>query len=129
MRSLAAAALAALLAGGPRPVAAAVIPPTRAAWEKLNPLGGEFEGGRYAVLHEEAPAFEVARGFAPSSNLVIEAAFTPERDIPGEGNAALAIWESPGRYWHLFLSKGRSGVRRFGLTPTEYRSQLSATAE
>ncbi|MBR0057586.1 MAG: hypothetical protein IJP66_09680, partial [Kiritimatiellae bacterium] len=129
MRSLAAAALAALLAGGPRPVAAAVIPPTRAAWEKLNPLGGEFEDGRYVVLHEGAPAFEVARGFAPSSNLVIEAAFTPERDIPGEGNAALAIWESPGRYWHLFLSKGRSGVRRFGLTEIGSYAQLQDSLE
>ena len=58
--------------GGPGIVPAAVIPMTRTAWEKYQPLGGEFEVGRYVTTHEFAPAFEVARDFASSSNLVVE---------------------------------------------------------
>ena len=105
------------------------IPMVRAAWEKHNPLGGEFENGRYVVLHEQAPAFEVARDFPASSNLVVEALFTPERDIPGEGNSAIAILESPGRYWHLFLAKNGRGVRHFGLNELGGYTQLQASLD
>ena len=104
-----------------------ILPMARDAWEKCNPLGGEFENGRYVVSHEEAPAFEAARDFPASSNLVVEALFTPVRDIPGEGNSAIAILEAPGRYWHLFLSKGRRGVRRFGLNELGNYTQLQAS--
>ena len=103
------------------------LPMERSAWEKYQPLGGEFENGRYVVLHEEAPAFEAARDFPASSNLVVEALFTPERDIPGEGNSAIAVLEAPGRYWHLFLSKGRGGVRRFGFNELGNYTQLQAS--
>ena len=108
--------------------AAAPLPMERAAWEKLNPLGGEFTAdGGYEILHEEAPAFEVAREFPPASNLVVEADFTPGRKVPGDGNSAIAVVESPGRYWHLFLSENNRGVRRFGLTEIGGVSQIQAT--
>ncbi|MBR4613615.1 MAG: hypothetical protein IKO40_12975, partial [Kiritimatiellae bacterium] len=94
-----------------------VIPMTRAAWEKYQPLGGEFENGRYVTAHELAPAFEVARDFAPSSSIVVEATFTPQRKAgEGEGNAAIAIFESPGRYWRLSLDEPRAGQHTFGFT-------------
>ena len=64
--------------GGPGIVPAAFIPMTRTAWEKYQPLGGEFADGRYITTQEFAPAFEVARDFVPSSNLVVEATFTPK---------------------------------------------------
>ena len=123
--------LAALLAvGGPGIVPAAVIPMTRTAWEKYQPLGGEFEDGRYITTHEFAPAFEVARDFVPSSNLVVEATFTPKRRVgagTGNANASIAILESPGRYWHLFLDESRAGRHTFGLTELGGTSQIQST--
>ena len=120
-------------AEGPAPpqdaAAAQPLPLVRAAWEKLNPLGGEFEDGRYVVLHEGAPALEVARDVPASSNLVVEARFTPERDVPGAGNSAIAIFESPGRYWHLFLAKDGRGVRTFGLNELGGYAQLQSSLE
>ncbi len=104
------------------------LPMTRAAWEKYQPLGGEFEDGRYITIHEQAPAFEVARDFAPSSNIVVEATFTPRRKVgEGEVNASIAILESPGRYWHLFLAESRFGKRTFGFTELGGASQIQST--
>ena len=123
--------LAVLLAvGGPGVVPAAVIPMTRAAWEKYQPLGGEFADGRYITSHEFAPAFEVARDFASSSNLVVEATFTPKRRVAsgtGNANASIAILELPGRYWHLFLDESRAGRHTFGLTELGGTSQIQST--
>ena len=117
--------------GGPGIVpAATVIPMTRAAWEKYQPLGGEFEDGRYVTTHEMAPVFEVARDFASSSNLVVEATFTPKRRVgagTGNANASIAILESPGRYWHLFLDESRAGNHTFGLTELGGTSQIQST--
>ena len=116
--------------GGPGIVpAATVIPMTRAAWEKYQPLGGEFEDGRYVTTHEMAPVFEVARDFASSSNLVVEATFTPKRRVAsgtGNANASIAILELPGRYWHLFLDESRTGRHTFGLTELGGTSQIQA---
>ena len=109
--------------------AATVIPMTRAAWEKYQPLGGEFEDGRYVTTHEMAPVFEVARDFASSSNLVVEATFTPKRRVAsgtGNANASIAILELPGRYWHLFLDESRTGRHTFGLTELGGTSQIQA---
>ena len=104
------------------------LPMARAAWEKYQPLGGEFEDGRYITIHEQAPAFEVARDFAPSSNIVVEATFTPRRKVgEGEVNASIAILESPGRYWHLFLAESRFGKRTFGFTELGGASQIQST--
>ena len=109
--------------GGPR----TTIPMTRFGWEKYQPLGGEFEDGRYVTAHELAPAFEVARDIAPSSNLVVEASFTPERRVgEGMGNASIAVLESPGRYWHLFLEASRSGKRSFGFTELAGAAQIQS---
>ena len=33
------------------------LPMERSAWEKYQPLGGEFENGRYIQHHESAPSF------------------------------------------------------------------------
>ena len=110
--------------GGPR----TTIPMTRFGWEKYQPLGGEFEDGRYVTAHELAPAFEMARDIAPSSNLVVEATFTPERKVgEGMGNASIAVLESPGRYWHLFLEESRSGKRSFGFTELAGAAQIQST--
>ena len=103
------------------------IPMTRFGWEKYQPLGGKFEDGRYVTAHELAPAFEVARDIAPSSNLVVEASFTPERRVgEGMGNASIAVLESPGRYWHLFLEASRSGKRSFGFTELAGAAQIQS---
>lgn len=124
--------LAALLAAGEARGAPEMraLPMTRSAWEKCQPLGGEFEAGRYVITHELAPAFEVARDFAPSSNLVVEATFTPKRRVAsgtGNANAAIAILESPGRYWHLFLDESRAGGHTFGLTELGGASQIQSS--
>ena len=121
--------LAAILAAGEVSGASEMraLPMTRAAWEKYQPLGGEFEDGRYITTYEYAPAFEVARDFAPASNIVAEATFTPRRKVgDGEVNAAIAILESPGRYWNLFIAESRFGRRTFGFTELGGAAQIQA---
>ncbi len=105
-----------------------VLPMARAAWEKVNPLSGEFTDGRYVLTHELAPAFEVSRTVPVSSNIVVEAVFKPERKAGDRGcSAAIGIYESPGRYWRLFLSETRLGVRKVGLTELGGPSQIQGT--
>ena len=105
-----------------------VLPMERATWEKVNPLGGEFENGRYVITHELAPAFEVSRIVPDSANLVVDALFTPERKAGDRGcSTAIDIYESPGRYWRLSLSETRLGTRKVGLTELGGPSQIQNT--
>ena len=105
------------------------LPMERAAWEKMNPLGGEFEGGRYVPTHEQAPSFEVSRTVPASSNIVVEATFMPERKTAEKFgcSAAIALFESPGRYWRLYLTEARQGAHTIGLTELGGASQIQTT--
>ena len=101
----------------------------RAAWEKLHPLGGEFQKGRYVLTHEQAPAFEVSRSVPASADAVVEATFTPERktDEKRGCSVAVALFESPGRYWRLALTEARQGAHTIGLTELGGASQIQGT--
>ena len=105
-----------------------VLPMERAAWEKYHPLGGEFGNGRYATPHELAPAFEISRLVPPSPVIAVEASFTPERKAAkSNGTAAIALFESPGRYWNLGLLETKLEQRSFVLVEQGGASQNHST--
>ena len=117
--------LATARAGGPP----RSLPMEREAWEKVNPLGGEFEGGRYVQPRELAPSFEASRTVPAASNIVFEATFTPGRKTAEKFgcSVAIALLESPGRYWRLYLTETRPGAHTVGLTELGGASQIQNT--
>ena len=117
--------LATARAGGPP----RSLPMEREAWEKVNPLGGEFEGGRYVQPRELAPSFEASLTVPASSNIVFAATFTPERKTAEKFgcSVAIALLESPGRYWRLYLTETRPGAHIVGLTELGGASQIQNT--
>ncbi|MBR0057274.1 MAG: hypothetical protein IJP66_08085 [Kiritimatiellae bacterium] len=93
------------------------LPMERSAWEKYQPLGGEFENGRYIQHHESAPSFELSRVVPPSSNIVVEAVVIPERAAEGasSGTMGIVVWEGHFRWRRLGLTFGKGGRHSFEL--------------
>jgi hypothetical protein len=89
---------------------------TPEAWENRNPLGGDFTNGTYSCLNEAAHSFAVSKTVPLSSNAVASVTYTPV-EIVGSSfkTAAVALYESPSRYWHLALVETPVGRRDFEL--------------
>ena len=89
---------------------------TPEAWENRNPLGGDFTNGTYSCLNEAAHSFAVSKTVPLSSNAVASVTYTPV-EIVGSAfkTAAVALYESPSRYWHLALVETPVGRRDFEL--------------
>ena len=89
---------------------------TPEAWENRNPLGGDFTNGTYSCLNEAAHSFAVSRTVPVSSNATVSVTYTPV-EIVGSNfkTAAVALYESPSRYWHLALVETPVGRRDFEL--------------
>ena len=85
-------------------------------WENRNPLGGDFTNGIYSCLNEAAHSFAVSTTVPLSSNAVASVTYTPV-EIVGSTfkTAAVALYESPLRYWHLALVESPVGRRCFEL--------------
>ena len=85
-------------------------------WENRNPLGGDFTNGIYSCLNEAAHSFAVSKAVPLSSNAVASVTYTPV-EIVGSTfkTAAVALYESPSRYWHLALVETPVGRRDFEL--------------
>ena len=89
---------------------------TPEAWENRNPLGGDFTNDTYSCLNEAAHSFAVSKTVPLSSNAVASVTYTPV-EIVGSTfkTAAVALYESPSRYWHLALVETPVGRRDFEL--------------
>lgn len=85
-------------------LSAADVPLDEAHWENCNPLGGDFADGRYACEYPGLQWNVAAKELPVSSNIVFSAEFTPDG---AEGDpyktAAIALYETPRRFWHLAL--------------------------
>ena len=89
---------------------------TPEAWENRNPLGGDFTNGIYSCLNEAAHSFAVSRTVPLSSNATVSVTYTPMEIVASNFKvAAVALYESPSRYWHLALVESPVGHRGFEL--------------
>ena len=88
----------------PSPSESKALPLDAAHWEDRNPLGGEFRDGKYECLLA-GNSWNVRAKDAPvSSNITVTAEFTPTAtDGDSYKTAAVALYESPRRMWHLAL--------------------------
>ena len=88
----------------PLATAAAALPLDEALWVEVNPLGGVFTNGTYECRGKNVQVFARAAGFGISSNVTFSADFTPsETGGTMWKTAAIALEETPHRYWHVAL--------------------------
>ena len=88
----------------PLVTAAAALPLDEALWVEVNPLGGVFTNGTYECRGKNVQVFARAAGFGISSNVTFSADFTPsETGGTMWKTAAIALEETPHRYWHVAL--------------------------
>ena len=89
---------------------------TPEAWENRNPLGGDFTNGVYDCRNEASHSFAVSKTVPLSSNAAVSVTYTPV-EIVGRNykTAAVALYESPSRYWHLALVESPTEHRGFEL--------------
>lgn len=88
----------------PLAAAAAALPLDESLWVEVNPLGGVFTNGTYECRGKNVQVFARAAGFGISSNVTFSADFTPgETGGTMWKTAAIALEETPHRYWHVAL--------------------------
>ena len=84
------------------------------AWENMNPLGGTFVKGVYDCRNEASHSFAVSKAQPLSSN--VTQTFK---------TAAVALYECPGRYWHMALVESPTERRGFELCEMRDEQWLS----
>ena len=96
------------------------------AWENMNPLGGTFVKGVYDCRNEASHSFAVSKAQPLSSNVTVTATYRPEQ-ITGQTfkTAAVALYECPGRYWHMALVESPTERRGFELCEMRDEQWLS----
>ena len=96
------------------------------AWDNMNPLGGTFVNGVYDCRNEASHSFAVSKTQPLSSNATVTATYRPEQ-ITGRNfkTAAVALYECPGRYWHMALVESPTGRRGFELCEMRDEQWLS----
>ena len=96
------------------------------AWDNMNPLGGTFVNGVYDCRNEASHSFAVWKTQPLSSNATVTATYRPEQ-ITGRNfkTAAVALYECPGRYWHMALVESPTGRRGFELCEMRDEQWLS----
>lgn len=93
---------------------AKVIPLNDDNWDNINPLGGEFKDGTYECTLHGSQWNVPAKHLPVSSNITFTVEFTPAGADGGSWKtAAIALYESPRRFWHLaFLETPAPNSRR-----------------
>ena len=96
------------------------------AWDNMNPLGGTFMNGVYDCRNEASHSFAVSKTQPLSSNVTVTATYRPEQ-ITGRNfkTAAVALYECPGRYWHMALLESPTERRGFELCEMRDEQWLS----